>query len=150
MKILLPFLTAATLLLGSHHTFAAPAEKAEPGLLGEYFSLEDSIEDFPTLPASKKPAVKRVDKTIDVESTSDAWAGTELLDHFYIRWTGKLRAPQAGKYTFFLESDDGSRLYLDGKEVVDNGGLHGMEEKSGEVQLTEGDHEVKIEFFENE
>ena len=116
---IVPFLTA-TLLLGAHQLFAAPApaEKAEPGLLAEYFSLDDSIEDFPTVPASKKPTLKRVDKTVDVESTSDAWPRTELLDHFYIRWTGKLRAPKAGKYSFFLESDDGSRLYLDGKDLT--------------------------------
>jgi hypothetical protein len=142
---------SGVLLFGSNQLFVATAaEKAESGLLGEYFSFDDSIEDFPTIAADKKPALKRVDKTIDVESTSEAWPRTELLDHFYIRWTGKLRVPANGNYTFFLESDDGSRLYLDGKQVVDNGGLHAMEEKSGEVQLNEGEHDVKIEFFENE
>ena len=133
----IPYFLAAMLWLGSSPIFAA--EKAEPGLLAEYFSFDDSLEDFPTIGAAKKPVLKRVDKTIDVESTAEAWPHTDLLDHFYIRWTGKLRAPTEGKYKFFLESDDGSRLYLDGKQVVDNGGLHGMDEKSGEVQLKEGE-----------
>jgi hypothetical protein len=141
------FLTGLS-LLGFNQIRAA--EKAEPGLLAEYFSFDDAIEDFPAIPAGKKPVLKRVDKTIDVESTSDAWPKTELLDHFSIRWTGTLRASAGGKYIFFLESDDGSRLYLDGKQVIDNGGLHGMDEKSGDIQLTEGDHDLKIEFFENE
>ena len=151
MKTIVPFLTAVSLLSFNQLASAAPAaEKAEPGLLAEYFSLDDSIEDFPTIGADKKPVVKRVDKTIDVESTTDAWPKTELVDHFYIRWTGKLHAPKNGNYTFFLESDDGSRLFLDGKQVIDNGGLHGMEEKSGEIQLTEGEHAIKVDFFEND
>jgi len=39
---------------------------------------------------------------------------------------------------------------MDGKQVVDNGGLHPMEEKSGEMELKAGEHELKVEFFENE
>jgi len=41
-------------------------------------------------------------------------------------------------------------LFIDGKQVVDNGGLHPMEEKSGQVDLKAGDHALKLEFFENE
>jgi len=126
------------------------AEKSQTGLLGEYYALDDALEDFPTIGADKKPTVKRVDKDINVDSTTEAWPGTQLVDHFYIRWTDKLRAPKDGNYTFFLESDDGSRLYLDGKLVVDNGGLHAMEEKSGETELKTGEHELKVEYFENE
>src|SRR5205085_5881427 len=63
---------------------------------------------------------------------------------------GALPISKDGNYTFFLESDDGSRLFIDGKQVVDNGGLHAMEEKSGEVELKAGEHVLKIEFFENE
>lgn len=42
---------------------------------------------------------------------------------------GTLKIQTAGLYTFFLTSDDGSRLELDGVEVVLNGGFHGMEER---------------------
>ena len=91
-----------------------------------------------------------MDATIDVDAGTDAWPGTQLKEHFYIRWTGKIRIPQDGKYSFFLTSDDGSRLIIDGQQVVDNGGLHAAEEKSGEVELKSGDHDLKIEFFQNE
>ena len=127
---------------------AAGAGKA--GLVAEYYGLEGELEDFPAISAGKKPTVKRVDPQIAFESTQEAWPGTELVDHFYARWTGKLSIPKDGNYTFFLESDDGSRLFIDGKQVVDNGGLHAMEEKSGDIQLKAGDHELKVEFFENE
>jgi hypothetical protein len=72
------------------------------------------------------------------------------VDYFFVRWTGNLRVPKDGKYTFFLESDDGSRLFIDGKQVIANGGRHHMTEKSGEVELTAGQHSINVEYFENE
>jgi hypothetical protein len=145
MKLMLPLLICLLLLAANRLT---AAENLETGLWGEYFDIGTELEDFPTVPADKKPVVTRADKTINFESTRDPFPGTKLLDFFYIRWTGKLRIGQDGKYTFFLESDDGSRLFIDGKQIIDNGGKHAMEEVSGQADLTAGDHAVKIEFFE--
>ena len=126
----------------------AYAEDMVPGLVGEYFNIGEELSDYPNV-ADKKPAVKKVDKTVNFDSTEEGFNGTNLVDQFYIRWTGTIKAPKDGKYKFYTESDDGSRFFVDGKQVVDNGGLHGMEEKDGEVELKAGDHEVKLEFFEN-
>jgi hypothetical protein len=126
------------------------AEPLEPGLLGEYFQMDGTLEDFPKLPPDRKPTLQRVDKEVNFASTVEGFHGTKLEDNFYVRWTGLLRIPKAGQYTFFLESDDGSRLFVDGKQVVDNGGTHAMTEVSSETELKEGDHEIKIEFFEAE
>jgi hypothetical protein len=126
------------------------AAGSEPGLLAEYYRTADGTEDFPDFPAGKSPDLTRVDKNINFESTQDNWPGTDFKDFFYIRWTGKIRISEEGKYTFFLESDDGSRLFIDGKQVVDNGGVHAMEETSGSVQLSAGDHVFKAEFFEKD
>jgi hypothetical protein len=128
----------------------ARAADLAPGLLSEYFALDSAVEDFPKIEADKKPALKRVDKTIDFRSTGPTFPGTKLDNHFAIRWTGIIKIPQDGQYTFFLESDDGSRLLIDGKAVVDNGGLHDMQEQSGKVELKAGEHEIRIDYFENE
>ncbi|MBI3852380.1 MAG: hypothetical protein HY298_19155 [Verrucomicrobia bacterium] len=133
-----------------HPAASAAAAESSTGLTGEYFDIGSSLEDFPTIAADKKPVVKRVDKTVNFESTQEPFHGTPLVDYFYVRWTGKLHVPKDGKYTFFLESDDGSRLYIDGKQIIDNNGLHAMEEKSGELELKEGTHVIKVEFFEND
>lgn len=122
----------------------------EAGLLAEYFRTEDGTEDFPNFPADKKPDLKRVDKQINFESTQDNWQGTEFKEFFYIRWTGFIQIPADGKYTFSLESDDGSRLFVDGKQVLDNGGAHGMEEVGGDIELKAGKHALKVEFFEKD
>jgi hypothetical protein len=126
------------------------AAGGEPGFQAEYYQTADGTEDFPDFPASRAPDLKRVDKNINFESTQDDWPGTKFKDFFYVRWTGKIRIPADGKYVFFLESDDGSRLFIDDKQVVDNGGVHAMEETSGSVQLTAGDHALKAEFFEKD
>ncbi len=68
---------------------------------------------------------------------------------FGLRFTGTIAAPKDGAYTFFVSSDDGSRVYVDGKPVVNNDGLHGMEEKSGNVTLKAGGHSVVVTYFNN-
>ena len=67
---------------------------------------------------------------------------------FGFRFAGYLEVKAAGRYKFHLGSDDGSRLAVDGKVVVDNDGLHGFLERTGEVELKPGMHEVVITFFE--
>jgi hypothetical protein len=139
----------AILLLAVTLTACAAAEKTlQPGLTGRYYQMTNELQDFPTIPAVKKPDVERVDKQINFASTLEAFPGTKLVDNFYVVWTGKIRIPADGAYTFFLESDDGSRLVIDDAQVVDNGGLHEMQESPGKVELKAGDHVMKVEFFE--
>ena len=120
------------------------------GLQAEYFRMEEGSEDFPNFSDTKTPDLKRVDNQINFESTQDNWPGTEFKEFFYIRWTGFIEIPADGKYTFYLESDDGSRLFIDGKQVLDNGGAHGMEEVPGDINLKAGKHALKVEFFEKD
>jgi hypothetical protein len=56
--------------------------------------------------------------------------------------------PGDGIYTFYTASDDGSRIYIDDKLIVDNDELHGIIEKSGVIALGEGYHPIHITFFE--
>ena len=142
---MIAFFVVATGVLVS----AATPDDLKPGLIGEYYDLGAPIEDFPKVD-EKKPVVRRLDKNLNWEATDGKFAGTDLEDHFYVRWTGVIRVAKDATYTFTTESDDGSRLWVDGKQVVENGGLHAMEEKSGKVELKAGDHEFKVDLFENE
>ncbi|GIW82698.1 MAG: hypothetical protein KatS3mg105_4505 [Gemmatales bacterium] len=69
-------------------------------------------------------------------------------DRFGLRFEGYLRIDRQGKYRFFLGSDDGSRLTIDGKVIIDNDGVHAFQVKSGTADLTKGLHPVFIDFFE--
>lgn len=126
---------------------AEEAKKMQPGLSAEIFSIEGAVEDYPQIPADRKASFTRIDKQINIESTEDPLTGTNLNTNLYVRWNGVIRIPKDGKYTFYTESDDGSRLLIDGGQVVDNGGSHGMDEKTGDITLTAGDHPIRIELF---
>lgn len=69
-------------------------------------------------------------------------------DRFGLRFEGFLRIDKRGRYVFHLGSDDGSRLLINGAEVVRNGGVHAHEVKSGAVRLDPGVYPVRIEWFE--
>jgi mono/diheme cytochrome c family protein len=68
-------------------------------------------------------------------------------DKFAIKFNGMLRVPKDGKYNFYTSSDDGSRLYINDKLVVDNDGTHPANEKSGTVNLIEGDVPIVVTYF---
>ncbi len=60
---------------------------------------------------------------------------------------GNVELPSDGVWTFATVSDDGSRLWIDGKLLVDNDGLHGMQEKSGAIGLKAGWHALEVQWF---
>jgi putative heme-binding domain-containing protein len=69
-------------------------------------------------------------------------------DSFGLLFSGTLFVPETGTYTFFTSSDDGSRLYLDRRCVVDNDGDHGRRERSGTIELAAGPHAIALTFYE--
>jgi len=72
----------------------------------------------------------------------------DYKNQFGVVFTGKLDAPKDGDYRFQLASDDGARLFVDGKQVVDNDGVHPFSTiKSGKTKLKTGPHEVRVEYF---
>jgi hypothetical protein len=67
-------------------------------------------------------------------------------DQFGIRFTAALKIESAGEYRFYLNSDDGSKLYIDEKMIVDNDGGHGTIERTGSVVLEAGMHKVIVDY----
>ncbi len=112
--------------------------------------VRQTVATLRTLPLDKRPLVSRVDAQIDFGPTEKRFAGTRLSQDFCARWTGILRCPKDGTYTFATESDDGSQLFIDGKLVVDNSGLHAMREREGRVDLVAGDHDFRLDFIQGE
>jgi hypothetical protein len=69
------------------------------------------------------------------------------FEWFAIRYSGRFKVDKGGTYTFRINSDDGTKLYIDGNLVVNNDGVHPPRVKSGTVELTAGDHELVLEYF---
>lgn len=60
---------------------------------------------------------------------------------------GFIDISRAGEYTFYSGSNDGSKLFVDHKEVVTNDGNHGYIEKSGKIYLEKGDHLIEVRYY---
>jgi hypothetical protein len=116
------------------------------GLKGEYWNMGGPLS---SLPALNKPAdVTRTDPVIDFQE--DSAFQIPWQDYFAARWTGDLVIPADGSYEIAIGSDDGGRVLLDGRVVVDNDGLHGYTEVGQTLSLTAGNHALTVLFFEND
>lgn len=68
-------------------------------------------------------------------------------EQFGLRYRGLVNAQESGSYSFHLTSDDGSKLYIDGKLVVDNDGVHPLRQANESVRLEAGDHNFTLLYF---
>lgn len=66
---------------------------------------------------------------------------------FALRFKGSLSIVREGEYTFYATADDGVWLFVDGKLVVDNGGIHPAREKDGRIVLSKGEHAFQLCYF---
>ena len=71
-------------------------------------------------------------------------------DSFAFEFKAWLKIPKKGVYGFYTYSDDGSKLFIDGNEVVNNDGPHDTKRADGEVALDEGYHEFRLLYFEGD
>ncbi len=118
------------------HRPALPAS-GTPGLARRVYA--GALRKLPADPPGPPTAT-------DTAATCDL-AGISLQRDYLVHLAGRLRVPRDGAYTFHLTSDDGSRLTLSGREVIDNDGLHGARTVSGQIMLAAGDHELLVEYF---
>ncbi len=117
-----------------------PGEALGKGLTGEYFN---------NLDLSGTPAVTRVDKNINFQWTLHTPAPGLGHDFYSARWTGVLHSPKSGHYHIGLDGNDGYRLWLDGKLVIDNWKKQTYSTKMVELAFEQGrDYAIRVEFFE--
>ncbi|HNU88334.1 MAG TPA: alpha-L-fucosidase [Ferruginibacter sp.] len=76
-------------------------------------------------------------------------AKKQRMDKFAFEFIGYVKIAKDGMYTFFTQSDDGSRLFIDDEEVVDNDGDHGTVEKNGKAALRKGLHKIRVIYFDS-
>jgi len=122
-------------------------QDAEPGLVAEYFALDKTPEEFPAVPEGRPPTFVRVEPNINHAFVTGEFHGTKLAENFVARWTGLLKCEQEGLYNFYVESDDGCRLYVDQELAVDNSHGRAMEQRADRLTLTAGIHTLRFEYF---
>lgn len=112
-------------------------DAAEPNLRYAYF--EGSWENLPDF-ASLTPL--KTGKSVGIDLTV-----ADRSDNFALLFEGFLNIERDGDYTFYLKSDDGSRLLLDEEVAVENDGIHAPREKRGTIRMAKGPHRLAAAFF---
>ncbi len=117
----------------------AAAKPAGPGqgLTYQYWEIR-----CPLLAAFQPPGAPHLEGSTPGFELS----GRRRSENYVMRFTGFIDIPADGAYTFYTHSDDGSLLFIDEKEVVNNDGLHASEEKSGKVPLKAGKHSLRVDY----
>ncbi|WP_170284031.1 alkaline phosphatase family protein [Flagellimonas olearia] len=118
-----------------------PKSKEDPVKFQIFYGEKmEKLPDFSTLKPVKEGYVTEF-------SHKQALSPDIQQDQVALVLISYLEIEEEGKYRFFTNSDDGSKLYVDGILVVDNDGDHGVMERSGTLELAKGRHEVRVEFF---
>jgi len=140
-------------------TCDAPKAKCKcgKGWCSEFFfdpNGQDQVRDFVDISHLNGQAAKTVSKIkFSNDNAIQKFLGSSSkkhgFDHVAVRFNGMLRIRKGGKYKVCTSSDDGSRLLIDKRKVVDNGGLHGTRKRCNDVTLSPGDHFTAVDFFEN-
>ncbi|MCX6317010.1 MAG: putative baseplate assembly protein [Bacteroidetes bacterium] len=109
------------------------------GLTGEYFN---------NISFSNR-VLKRTDNTINFNWGSGSPDPLINADNFSVRWSGLILAPDTGTYTFYTQSDDGVKLWVNGVLLVNNPTEHGSTENSGAIWLQAGQfYAIQLDYFE--
>ncbi len=106
----------------------------------ELFYLQ-KLSNIPSL-ASRIPDTTGACFEIGSEEIKDL-----IKEHTVVRFRARINIDQVDRYTFYLRSDDGSKLLVDGQVVVDNDGDHGVKETDGEIELQSGKHDLEVVWF---
>lgn len=111
------------------------------GLQAEYFSNKN---------LQGEPKLRRIDKNIDFRWGGGKPAEGFEADNFSVRWKGRLKTELSGTYELTAASDDGVRLYLDGKLLIDHWSNHAVEARMAKVSLeAEKFYEITVEYYED-
>jgi hypothetical protein len=125
---------------GAPSTGGSPALGNGTGLKAEYYNGMT----FDTL------VLTRIDPTVNFDWGAGSPSASVNVDRFSARWTGQVQPLYSQTYTFYAQSDDGIRLWVNGQLLIDNCIDHALTEDSGRIALTAGQkYDIKIEYYEN-
>jgi hypothetical protein len=112
----------------------------KPGLIASvYYGEFNELPDFSSLRPAFTKTITEITHTL-----------AKRESFFAIDFEGYLLIPADDVYGLSLISDDGSRLILDGTEIIRNDGIHGLREAGGYFPLGKGYHKIRLEYFQRE
>ena len=104
-------------------------------------------EYYPNRWLQGDPALVRNDTEVNFAWGLDSPAPGIGLDDFSVRWTRTLSFPE-GDYRFYTRSDDGVRLWVDSRPIIDAWNEETNYTLEGDITLAAGDHYIRVEYYE--
>ncbi|KAM3113467.1 PA14 domain-containing protein [Phormidesmis sp. 146-33] len=121
---------------------AAVSSSSTLGMIGvsaEYFD-DDNFTDSKLV---------RTDRTIDFDWGSGSPSPQIASDSFSVRWSGQIQPTESATYTFYTQSDDSVRLWVNGQLLIDHWQGHAVAEDRGTIDLSAGQkYALKMEYRE--
>ncbi|MDP3565498.1 MAG: PKD domain-containing protein, partial [Methanoregula sp.] len=118
------------------------------GLTGNYYTGQT----WTTLAASNSVSqIRFADSASGYASDVINWPNPIIgrVEDFSVNFTGSLKIRAEDDYTFYLTSDDGSWLTINGTQIIDNGGVHSPRTYQNTVHLKAGSYPIIVRMFEN-
>ncbi|WP_266366796.1 OmpA family protein [Tellurirhabdus rosea] len=111
---------------------------AQAGLKGEYFTGTNFEQKVFT----------RLDPQISFDWSRSSPGRGLPYSYYSIRWTGKLRAPATGPYRFYAKVDDGIRVWVGNRKVVESWQLNDSGNYDGTIVLQAGQtYDLRVDYF---
>ncbi len=134
------------------HSKEAPFGTDRPSpyaLKGTIYHLPIDTQRLPNLERLKPQGViYTTSLNVTARSFTEGFPGvTRRIEWFAIDYQGTFWVEEAGKYKFSLASDDGSRLFIDDRQIIDNDGVHAEETAFGAAMLAAGLHRIRVTYF---
>jgi len=118
-----------------------PGYGQQHGLRGEYFD---------NMNLEGKPVLIKFDENVDFDWKSNPPDSTMKREQFSIRWQGRLVAPETGEYELGVRSDDGFRLYVDNKLLLEDWRDHAPRTRRKSIKMVANqEYAIRLEYYEN-
>lgn len=119
------------------------------GLTGQIYAIKESSDELPNFKKLKSiGTIYTYSLAVAPRDFSEGFPGIpERFEWFAIDYTGRFWITDPGEYIFILTSDDGSKLYIDDKRVIDNDKLHAPLAMESKVKLKAGAHSIRVSYF---
>jgi beta-glucosidase len=125
-----------------------PSSGQLPAIGSQYFGSGLQGQYFNNTTLSGTPVATRTDPNVDYNWTGGSPIAGLGTTNYSVKWTGTITPATTGTYTFGLTSDDGSRLFINGQQVIDNWRDQGANTETAQVALTAGQPaQVEVDYY---
>lgn len=123
--------------------FKTPGKEDHNGVAVNLYQFTEPVTSFPDINDEMLPVFSGKINAIHLNESDFG----QMKENFVVHATGTINVKATTNAVIRLVSDDGARMFVDGKILIDNGGSHGLDAKDAETILKAGKHTFRVEYF---